>query len=413
LNPLDGTTCDGVFTGTNAMLGITTEGATVDVYVNGVLTATLTAGGAGYFRPEMVLPDGEHTIYAVAKLNGHEAVGEERRIIVNSSLSFDPLSIRFKLEGGGSYRPTDEDGRTDESGWSVHLLANRNYTASVRLCCESPTAQVTLDVSGTTLLLTDPDGDSVYEAAFTSPPTGATVTTTLSVSCNGTTFETQSEVLIDPDGVVYDINTSTPLSGAQAICMVKGRGVDGVANGSEVSDNFSVWPAASFGQLNPQTTKADGYFSFFTPAGTYRLDVSASGYQPYRSPDLQVVSTPVRHDVPLTPIISESPKVTITIGENGFEPAVMKVAPNTVIAFVNSDVRDHSVQGKKTSAANVIETGGISSGVLGPNQRHLVKLSATGTYNFSEGANVEMGGAIIVEGETTSRYRIMLPLVRK
>jgi plastocyanin len=92
---------------------------------------------------------------------------------------------------------------------------------------------------------------------------------------------------------------------------------------------------------------------------------------------------------------------------------VTKVAPNTVIAFVNSDVRDHSVQGKKTSAANVIETGGINSGVLGPNQRHLVKLSATGTYNFSDGANVELGGAIIVEGATTSRYRIMLPLVRR
>ena len=61
LNPLDGTTCDGVFTGTRTLLGITTEGASVDVYVDGVLTTTLTAGGSGYFRFDMVLPDGEHT----------------------------------------------------------------------------------------------------------------------------------------------------------------------------------------------------------------------------------------------------------------------------------------------------------------------------------------------------------------
>jgi plastocyanin len=411
LNPLDGTTCDGDFTGANAMLGITTEGATVDVYVDGALATTLTAGGAGYFRPEMALPDGEHTIYAVAKLNGHEAVGEERRIIVNSALTFDPLSIRFKLEGGGAYRPTDDDGRTDETGWSVHLFPSRNYTASVRLCCESPTAQVTFDVGGTTLILTDPDGDHVYEAAFVSPPSGTTVTSTLSVSCNGSEIETQSEVLIDPDGVVYDINTGAPLSAAQAVCMVQGKGIEGATDGSAVSNNYSVWPAVNFGQLNPQTTKSDGYFSFFTPAGTYRLDVNKSGYQSYRSPDLQVVSAPVRHDVPLTPNIIEKPKVTITISENGFEPAMVRVAPGTAIAFVNADTRDHSAQGKLKSSTQAIETGGFNSGMLGPNQSHVVKLSAVGAYLYNDSANPEASGVIVVEGAIG--HRVFLPLVRK
>ena len=406
LTLLNGTTCDGDFTGDNAMLGITTQGATVDVYVDGVLTMTLTAGGSGYFRPEMVLPDGEHTIYAVAHLNGHDALGEERRIIVNSALSFDPLSIRFELEGGSDYPPSDDEGRLDESGWDIHLLPNRLYTASVRLCCESPTAQVSLNVSGTALSLTDPDGNGVYEASFVSPPTGSTtVTSTLTVECNGITSESQSQVLIDPDGVVYDINAGALLSGAQAMCLQKDTS----------SSTFSVWPAADFGQINPQTTKADGTFSFFTPAGMYQLDVSKNGYQPYRSPDLQVVSTPVRHDVPLTPIIAESPTVTITIGENGFEPAVTKVTPGTVIAFVNADVRDHSVKGKKVpSTANAIETGGFNSGVLGPKQSHTIKLTAVGTYNYGDSTNLELGGAIVVEGTSTSGgYRVMLPLVRK
>ena len=412
LNPLDGTTCDGDFTGANVMLGITTEGATVDVYVDGVLTATLPAGGSGYFRPEMVLLDGEHTIYGVAHLNGHDAVGEERRVIVNSALSFDPLSIRFKLDGGGYDRPTDDAGRTDESGWSIDLLANRLYTASVRLCCDSPTAQVTLDLSGTVLALTDPDGNHVYEASFTTSAKGSIVTSTLTVDCNGDLFETQAPVLIDPDGVVYDINTGAPLSGALVTCMQ--NGIDTASSASGASDSYNVWPAADFGQLNPQTTKTDGYFSFFTPAGIYRLDVSKSGYQPYRSPDLQVVSTPVRHDVPLTPINNEVPKITIAIGENGFEPPIVKVAPGTVIAFINTDVRDHSVNGQNATsmALNASATGGFNSGTLGPNQRHIVKLNAAGTYRFSDAANTEMAGAIVVEGGAGG-YRTMLPLVRK
>jgi plastocyanin len=231
------------------------------------------------------------------------------------------------------------------------------------------------------------------------------------VSCNGSEIETQSEVLIDPDGVVYDINTGAPLSAAQAVCMVQSNGNEGATDGSAVSDNYSVWPAANFGQLNPQTTKSDGYFSFFTPAGTYRLDVNKSGYQPYRSPNLQVVSTPVRHDVPLTPNIIEKPKVTITINENGFEPAMVRVAPGTAIAFVNADTRDHSAQGKLKSSAQAIETGGFNSGMLGPNQSHVVKLSEVGTYLFNDSANPEASGTIVVEG--AFGYRVLLPLVRK
>ena len=230
------------------------------------------------------------------------------------------------------------------------------------------------------------------------------MTSTLTVECNGNVFETQSRMLIDPDGVVYDINTNARLSGAQVMCMQK------AADGTDVT--YSVWPAADFGQLNPQMTKPDGYFSFFTPAGLYRLDVVKSGYQPYRSPGLQVVSTPMRHDVPLTPIHTEAAQVTIAIGENGFEPSVVKVAPGTVIAFVNADAQEHRVNGQTTtSAMNMPSANGLDSGSLGPNQRYTVKLAAAGTYRFSDEANPELVGAIVVEGP--SGHRVMLPLIQR
>jgi plastocyanin len=405
LNPVDGTTCDGDFTGADEILGITTEFATVDLYVDGVLTATLQAGGSGYFRHSLTLADGVHEIYAVARLNGHEAAGETRTIIVNSALSFDPISIRFKLDGGGFYRPTDGDGRTDESGWEIHLLANRTYTASVRLCCESPTAQVTLDVNGTPIALTDPDGNRVYEGVINTPATGVTVSSTLTVSCNGVTTESQSQMLIDPDGVVYDANTGAALSGANVMCLVQGE--TGVT-----SATYSAWPAASFGQVNPQTTGSDGYFSFFTPPGVYRLDVAKAGYQPYRSPDLNVVNTPVHHDVLLTPLVNEPAQVTIVIGENGFTPAITRVAPGTVVAFVNGDVGDHSASSTRTTTVGAVASaiGGFDSGALGPGQRYVVKLDVAGSYIFADANNPNAEGVVLVE---PASRRVLLPLLRR
>jgi plastocyanin len=410
LNPVDGTTCDGDFTGANEVLGLTTEFATVDLYVDGVLTVTLQAGGSGYFRHSLTLPDGVHELYAVAHLNGHDAVGETRTIIVNSALTWDPISLRFKLDGGGYYRPTDADGRTDESGWEIHLLANRTYTASVRLCCESPTAQVTLDVNGTLITLTDPDGDGVYEGVIITPSTGTTVTSTLAVNCNGVTTQSQSQVLIDPDGVVYDANTGAKLSGASVMCLQQND-----ASLPATGSTYTAWPAANFGQVNPQTTQTDGYFAFFTPPGVYRLDVNKAGYQPYRSPDLRVVSMPVRHDAPLTPIVSEPAQVTILIGENGFEPAVVRVAPGAVVAFVNGDVRDHNVKGTPaaaaiTVAANVVTPGGFDSGALGPGQRFTIKLNSPGTFTLSDASEADAAGAVIA---APIGGRVLLPLIRR
>ena len=410
LNPLDGTTCDGIFTGTRTLLGLTTEFATVDLYVDGVLTATLQAGGSGYFRHDMVLPDGVHTIYAVAHLNGHDSTGETRTVIVNSALTWDPLSLRFIDPVGRRYRPTDDDGRTDESGWEIHLGANKTYTASVRLCCQSPLASVTLNTGATIVPLLDLDGDSIFEGAFSTPISGTTLLSfALNVTCNGSTSSVPAEVLIDPDGVVYDSRTGAPLSNALVLCMVQDAngGTQDVTNAT-----YSVWPAASFSQLNPQVTQANGYFAFFTPPGVYRLDVTRSGYQPYRSPDLRVVSEPVHHDVPLTPIVTEPARVTIVLNESGFEPSVIRVTRGAVIALINADIREHQAQGAlagaTSEAAGAAQAGGFDSGALGPNQRYLIKFDTPGTYQVTDASDPNARAVIVVLGNT-----ILLPVVRR
>ena len=410
LTPVDGTTCDGVFSGTRTILGITTEFAMVDLYIDGVLVSTQQAGGAGYFRFDTVLADGPHTLYAVAHLNGHDAVGAERAVTVNSALTWDPISLRFISEAGGHYRPTDGSGRTDETGWSLHLIASENYTVSVRVCCDAPNATVTLDVSGVQVTLTDPDNDGVYQGPYTAPATNTSgLTYTLSVDCGAGASESSGAALIDPDGVVRDAATGALISGASVVCMQQ----------DALSASYSPWPASNFGQSNPFMTQSDGYFAFFTPAGIYRLDASKSGYQPYRSPDLHVVNAPVRHDVALMPEIATPAVVTIVVNENGFEPASANIAPGAVVEIVNGDTSDHDISGDKSgggidelrATAGADVSGSFKAGVLGAGQRFKVKLDGLGGYTLRDSSNPNALGVITVGA--SGRYKMLLPLIRR
>ena len=45
----------------------------------------------------------------------------------------------------------------------------------------------------------------------------------------------------------------------------------------EASSCWEVWDGAFWGQTNPQTTGADGYYSFFTLPGKYKIEVARNG----------------------------------------------------------------------------------------------------------------------------------------
>ena len=65
------------------------------------------------------------------------------------------------------------------------------------------------------------------------------------------------------------------------------------------SGQWLMWDAWNYDQVNPQTTLDDGYYSFYTPPGTYRVMAEKNGYPTFTSPNLAVVDKPVRHNVPL------------------------------------------------------------------------------------------------------------------
>ncbi len=78
----------------------------------------------------------------------------------------------------------------------------------------------------------------------------------------------------------------------------------------KTGENWEVWPANLYGQVNPQLTdgttedkvKTAGYFSFLTPPGQYKLIALAPGFQPFESEVLTVINRPVHLDIGLFPI---------------------------------------------------------------------------------------------------------------
>ncbi|MEZ4658809.1 MAG: GEVED domain-containing protein [Caldilineaceae bacterium] len=404
-SPLAGTTC----TETVNVSGQAQVGVTVDLYVDGSLAASLPTDAAGNWSTSLTLPDGGHDIYAVAKMGAMtSAPSPTVHIIVDSSLFWDPISLRFTDSSGQVIIPS---GRLDESGWSIFLRPGHTYEVSLHICCGDPNAQVTMEIGDLLLTLTDPDGDHVYTATFTIPAGGRfTGTVRICVTCGLIRRCSDGTVLIDPEGTVFNVVTGQPIDGANVACLQETAG-DGTST-------FELWPASSFGQVNAQTVGADGYYSFFTPSGTYQVEVTKEGYQSHRSPNLVVTDTPVHYDVPLTPNVSENANQLIAITDGGFEPAVVTVEPGSVIEWVNAGEAAHST----VSAPNVVQAaqGGESwdSGLLNTGESYKRTLTTEGTYSYQDATDPSITGTIIVKKasvtppEPTAK-EIFLPLVQK
>ena len=411
-SPLAGSTC----TGTVSVGGHAQPGVTVDLYVDNVLAASLPVDTNGEWNTTLNLAAGSHDLHAIARVGSQSSPASSTvTIIVDPTLFWDPISLRFVDDQGHVIIPS---GRLDESGWSVFLRPGHTYTVSLRVCCADPNAQVTINVGDISLTLSDPDGDRTFSATFTVPVGGRfTGTVRVCVTCDLIRRCSDGQVTIDPEGTVFDVNTGQPIAGATVACM---QADSSTTSGQQV---FSLWPAADFEQINPQTVLTDGYFSFFTPSGVYRLNVNKAGYQPYESPDLTVVDAPVHFDVPLTPLVAQATGQQISISENGFEPSIVTVAPGTVIEWINAGASVHSstsitptVSFDGVAAAGVnAGSAGWDSGLLTTGESYKRQLTAEGTYTYRDSTNPDATATIIVKQSTpvaTARM-VYLPLVQK
>ncbi|HIE39724.1 MAG TPA: carboxypeptidase regulatory-like domain-containing protein, partial [Anaerolineae bacterium] len=180
----------------------------------------------------------------------------------------------------------NDKGRMDPGNLRFHLrekVPTTHVGVRVRVCGKKRIDGVVLKIDGQPARnLTDPDGDRAYEVKFAATAQdirnmrGKKVQ--LCVTSGGIQQCTDGQVTIDPEGWVFDLVNSTLGEGARMAALQ--------SQPQSPGRPFVLWDAAAYGQVNPQQTGPDGHFAFFTPPGTYRLQVTKVGYQPYLSPDL-------------------------------------------------------------------------------------------------------------------------------
>ncbi len=278
--------------------GSAIEGSVVRLYVDGTEVATQTVGpgtlSLGAFAFTHNLTAGSHTITATAENeNGTGPASPPLNLIVSPTIAYDPINVRAGEWMGDKWLlsvPRDSNGCANPANdWRVWPRSDQPFQVRVPVSYTT-SAVVTVTVGTLTITLTEEGNTGLFFGTF-SPPieTGEFV---IQVNADGRIDNvTGGPVLIDPDGVVYEAtgSISDTISGVTVTCYYS----------DTYRGQWITWDAWNYQQINPQLTSDNGYYSFYTPRGTYRVVAEKSGYPTYTSPDLQVINVPVRHNIPL------------------------------------------------------------------------------------------------------------------
>jgi len=127
--------------------------------------------------------------------------------------------------------------------------------------------------------------------------------------------------------------------------------------------------------------------------------VSRSGYQAYRTGEIDAVSEPLARTIALSPAIAEAATQTIAITEQGFVPPTVAVAPGSVVAFVNVDLVEHAVSGS-----------GWDSGMLAPGATYKVRAATVGSFPYADATDALNKGVVVV-AEGAGASLLFLPAI--
>ena len=148
----------------------------------------------------------------------------------------------------------------------------------------------------------------------------------------------------------------------------------------------------------------------------YQLAVTKSGYQQYRSANVDVVDEPVHYDVPLTPLIAEAAGQVIEMSEAGFSPAVLTVKPGAVIEWVNVGTDSHTATSVNPAVPQpAAASGGWDSGLLAAGESYKFRFNAEGTYTYQDTQNPANTATIIVQqaDNPAESQRVFLPVINR
>jgi peptide/nickel transport system substrate-binding protein len=275
------------------------------------LLVTTTASISGTFSVELSLPAaGAYTLATRAIKGGlTSAYSNTAHVVAKTSLPLDPDLVKVSSEGVDLSNGSVEAQRNALSHRMLDLQA-------VIPCGVAPDAGLRVTENGLFTYTQPPVnltnlGGGQWRVEFRTWL--AEVHSSYDIWLLWECAASHKEVLliyvwIDPDGYLYD--QALVDSGAAVADALIANGVVTIYNW--LNESWNLWPAAAYGQTNPQITDGSspdgvltsGYYSFLTPPGQYRIEALAPGYQPYQSPVITVITTPVRLDIGLLPVSS-------------------------------------------------------------------------------------------------------------
>ncbi len=327
------------------------------------------------------------------------------RLLVNPSLPFDPISTCFVDSKNRSYAlPTlgYSFGATQTGSW---LRSGETYAVSVNASSDNLNQYFKVTFETAVLSsLTDEDGDGTYQGLVVMPDPGvmqaasvaAVAQLGLIVGNGSTESRFTAAVTTGAEGIISDRSTGQPLANASVAALIG----QATGNGSLF---FSGWSTSQSGQTNPQTTGADGKYSYSASTGSYQLDVVRDGYQPYRSGVIDAGEASLNQSIALSPVVVEAATQIIYMDEDGFSPTVVNVTPGAVIEWINVGLDEHRVTGNSWE-----------SGLLAVGQSYKAKVTSKGTFTYGEGETAGNQATIIVgDGVVGGEQRIFLPLVSR
>ncbi|MBN1139010.1 MAG: carboxypeptidase regulatory-like domain-containing protein [Anaerolineae bacterium] len=272
--------------------GSAAAGATIHLLVDGTEVMATTATAEGTFSLTPTLPPGALTLTVAAENEyGTGPTSDPLALTIDPTLPYDPLGVRagqWSKDGWLLAPPRDDQGCADPDGWRVWPRPNQAFRVEVPVSY-TISAAVLVTVGADSITLTEVT-TGTFVGIFEPPILPGEFRIEI-VADGQTTIVNGGPVLIDPDGVVYEATgtLNDPVADAQVTLYYS----------DTHAGLWLPWDAWNYDQVNPQMTLEDGYYSFYTPPGNYRVLVEKKGYAAYTSPDLVVVDQPVRHNVPL------------------------------------------------------------------------------------------------------------------
>ena len=290
VDPVSGTTNDV----TPKLRGVAPPNATVTLYESATPLGTTTADSSGWFTfTTSALAQGTHDLHATSQVASNTGPASNMvRLMISPTLVVDPVHILLTARGVTQHL-RDASGYANLGG-RIWTRTGDAVAVAIPISCTSVyTANLYVGGVLATSLLNS--GGNLFVGTYT-PPGSGSYAVDLRARCEGPSGPEYNvnllTGLIDPDGYVYDVEQGSDqrIAGATVTCYELT---------DQATNTWQIWNGAIWEQMNPQTTGSDGYYSFFTLPGKYKVQVTAPGYAAYESPVLTVTSEPVHHNVGL------------------------------------------------------------------------------------------------------------------